>query len=430
MKNCVEGKRLLVLGGTAASVDLVRQAKEMGVYTIVVDDRPTGAAKEIADEHAVVSTTDMDGLEAFIKEKRIDGVFCSPSEFNIRNTMKLCQQIGMRFYATQEQWDRCSNKESLKNYCKNNGLPFIPEYHFTGEEDFEKCPEEVFPVIVKPVDGASSRGVRVCKQKEELKDAVAAALNQSKSGNVLVEKYIDNGGRLLSFRYILDEGKCYPYLLMDTYIADPVNKKYLISAFSYAPSEYAQDFMDKADGKVRNMLQDMGLKNGTVFAQALPSDGNFYCHDMGYRLSGGMTYHISEALTGINDMKMMIRYALGVPICTAEEKEKFNPVSKGKVIGQLMVPVNAGTIGSIEGMDAVRNEKAVIHCLQYYHEGDTVPESAMGTLSQQFARISVMASCKDEMVSIINRLQDSLSVKNTEGEEMYTMRFDTQRLYQ
>ena len=36
----LKGKKLLVLGGTTASLDLVRNAKEMGVYTIVTDDCP------------------------------------------------------------------------------------------------------------------------------------------------------------------------------------------------------------------------------------------------------------------------------------------------------------------------------------------------------------------------------------------------------
>ena len=425
----IKGKRLLVLGGTAASYDLVRQAKEMGAYTIVVDDRPTGVAKEIADEAAIISTTDIDALAAFVKEKNIDGAFCSPSEFNIRNTMQLCQKVGLPFYATQEQWDRCSNKQSLKDYCRKNGLPLIPEFRFESEDQIDQCPADMFPVIVKPVDGASSRGVKVCRCKEELREAVANALKHSKAGKVLVEKYIDNGGRLFSFRYFLDEGKCYPYMLMDTYIADPVNKKHLISAFSYVPSEHAQEFMDKADANVRSMLCDMGLMHGTVFAQALPYEGDFYCHDMGYRLSGGMTFHICEELTGINDMKMMIRYALGGPICTEEDLKKINPVPKGKIVGQLMIPLNAGTIGSISGMDAVKNEESVIFHIQYYHEGDTVSESAIGTLAQQFARISVVAATKDELVQTINRLQEGISVKNTNGEEMYTMRFDTNRLY-
>ncbi len=425
----VRGKRLMILGGTAASLDLVKIAKSMGIYTIVVDDRPTGPAKEIADQTAIISTTDIDALAAYAKESRADGVFCSPSEFQILNTMKVCKKGGYRFYADKEAWDRCGNKQSLKEYCRKNELPVIPEFHFENTEQVENCPENMFPVIVKPVDGASSRGVKVCKEKSELKAAVEEALQFSRSGNVLVEKYIDNGGRLFSFRYILDDGNCYPYMLMDTYIADPVNKKHLISAFSYIPSEYGAEYMKTTDKKVRNMLCDMGLKNGTVFAQALPFDNEFYCHDMGYRLSGGMTYSICQALTDINDMKMMIRYAVGGPICTEEDMRNINPVPEGKVVGQLMIPINAGTIAEIKGLDAVKNEASIVQFLQYYHEGDTVSEKAIGTLSQQFARIAVMAESKDELVSIINRLQDSISIKDTDGNEMYTMRFDTNRLY-
>ncbi len=428
--NTVKGKRLLILGGTAASYDLVTLAKEMGVVTIVADDRESGVAKDIADEKVIISTTDIEGLANLVREKRIDGVFCSPSEFQIHNAMQVCQAANLPFYATPDQWAKCSNKENLKQYCKNNDLPVIPEYHFTDTSNLDACPDDLFPVIVKPVDGASSRGVSVCHTKEQLSAAVEGALKQSRCGNVLVEKYIDNGGRLFSFRYFLDGDNSYPYLLMDTYIADPVNKKKLISAFSYAPSEHADHFMATADQKVRSMLRDMGLTNGTVFAQSLPYDGDFYCHDMGLRLSGGMTFRMCEHLTGINDMRMMIRLALGGPICTAEDLEKINPTPKDGVVGQLMIPLDAGTIASIRGVDAIRQEPAVISYIQYYYEGDTVSQAAQGTLIQQFARISIAAPDKETLVAIVNRLQDGLSITDTDGKELYTMRFDTGRLYQ
>ena len=119
--NTVKGKRLLILGGTAASYDLVTLAKEMGVVTIVADDRESGVAKDIADEKVVISTTDIEGLANLVREKHIDGVFCSPSEFQIRNAMQVCRMAGLPFYATPDQWAQCSNKESLKTYCKNNG---------------------------------------------------------------------------------------------------------------------------------------------------------------------------------------------------------------------------------------------------------------------------------------------------------------------
>ena len=63
----IKGKRLLILGGTSASFDLVRNAKAMGIYTVVTDDCPDRVSKKIADDTAMVSTTDMEGLSALIK---------------------------------------------------------------------------------------------------------------------------------------------------------------------------------------------------------------------------------------------------------------------------------------------------------------------------------------------------------------------------
>ena len=188
--------------------------------------------------------------------------------------------------------------------------------------------------------------------------------------------------------------------------------------------------MAEADGRIQATMRDMGLKNGTVFAQTIPYNGDYYCHDMGYRLSGGIMYHLSEALTGINDMKMMLRYALGGPICTPEEIARINPVSKGKVAGQLMIPIMDGTIASISGMTELNNNPAVISYLQYYHEGDSVKAKDLGTLSQQFARIYIIADNKEALVKEVNRIQDSISIKDTDGNEMFTLRFDTNRLYQ
>ena len=425
----LQHKKILILGGTIASYDLVKLAKEMGVYTYVADDQACGVAKDIADEKVRISTTDVEALSRFVKDNHIDGVFCSPSEFNIPNAIRLCEETGLPFYASKEQWDLCNDKRRFKQFCQNNGLPYITDHFHQGDDKSIVCSECQFPVIVKPADGSGSHGISVCYSTTQLSAAIDKALKHSRSGRLLIEKYLDNGGRLFSFRYLLNDGACYPYLLMDTYVADPTDKKYLISAFSYAPSEYAEEFMAHTDQKIRATIQEMGLKNGTVFAQAIPFDGEYYCHDMGYRLSGGITYHISEALTGINDMKMMLRYALGGPICTPEEISQIDPISKGKVIGQLMIPLMNGTIASIQGMSRLENDPAVLHHIQYYHEGDTIAAEDLGTLSQQFARIYIVADNKEQLVSHINRIQDTISIKDTRGNEMFVLRFDTDRLY-
>ncbi len=425
----LKGKRLLVIGGSMATYAIVQNAKEMGVYTIVADASDKGEAYKIADEAVQVSTADINGLARIVYEKQIDGIFCGPSEFNIQNTMKLAEKTGLRFYATKELWDKCGDKTSLKYYCKICNLPCIPEFSAEDEQTVSNIPDDEFPLIVKPVDGCSSKGVTVCHNKNDLKKALSSAVNISASGNAIIEKYIDNGGSLFSFRYILDGDNAYPYLLMDTYIADPSKKKSLISAFSIAPSKYTELYMESMDKSVRAMLQEMGLQHGVVFAQSLPYKDKFYCHDMGYRLSGGMVYRMTQELSGINDMKMMIRYALGGEICTEEEKNQICLNPKNKVVAQLMIPLNAGTIASIKGVEAIQKEKNVIQYIQYYQVGDTVKPEVIGTLGQHFGRVSFCTETREELVEIVNRILNLISITDEQGNEMFTMRFDTNRLY-
>jgi len=126
MKN-IAGRKLLILGGTSASLDLVKNARELGIYTVVTDNNATGVAKEIADEAIGISTVDLDALAEYVKNNGIDGVFCGPSEFNLRNVIALCEREGLPCYTNMQVWDRCANKDVFKSYCRQYGVDCTPE---------------------------------------------------------------------------------------------------------------------------------------------------------------------------------------------------------------------------------------------------------------------------------------------------------------
>ena len=425
----LKGKRLLVIGGSSASVDVIKNAHAMGVYVVVADQSNRGVGYKMADDAVQVSTTDFDGLDRVVKEKNIDGIFCGPSEFNLFNTMKLCERVGLPFYANEKLWNQCADKLQFRDFCIRNGLDVAAEYHIDDNTDFDILTGVEYPVIIKPVDGCSSKGISVCNSNSELKEAYSKAKEVSASGKVIVEQYINTNGRGFSFRYFISDGKAYPYLLLDTFIADPVRRKCLVSAFAYAPSELTQEFMDTVDANMRKVIADMGIKNGTVFIQALPYKGKFYCHDMGYRLSGGMLYKMTEPLIGVNDMKMMIRYALGGQICEAEDIEKLEKINSiSTVTAQVMLPLDVGTITTINGWDKICAMPEVVDVLQYYNVGDIIDESVIGTLGQHFARVTLAAEDKDVILEKVKYIEDNFSVKDEQGREIHTMRFDVQRM--
>lgn len=420
--------KLLILGGTSASLDIVKTAKSLGFYTIVTDMDEGGPAKDIADETLQISTTDLEALENYIKENYVDGVFCGPSEFNLNNVINLCAKAGIRCYATPEQWEMCSNKETFKTYCKENGVPTAPEYNIRDFTDVSSDKVIEYPLIVKPVDGCSSKGITICYTKEDVLKAYDYALSWSTCKRVVIEKYIDNGGSIFSFRYLIKDGEYYPYLMFDTYIADPINKKYLISAFTYFPSNLTETFYREVDQPVRKMFRAMGLKNGTAFIQSIPYEGKIYCHEMGLRLSGGMIFKITEPMMGINDMKMMVRYAGGGEMITDEELAALSATRTDKVMAQLMIPLDTGTIASIEGLEEIKSWDGVTDFLQYYHEGGTVKESYMGTLMQHFGRFTLQASNKKEMIDLVNKIESTLKISDSEGNDLHTMKFNTDRI--
>lgn len=426
--NNISGKRLLVLGATKASYDVVINAQKMGVTVIVTDDDPTHPVRQIADEHYLISTTDIIGLERLIKEKNIDGVFCGPSEFNIRNLIKVCEKTGLPCYTDMSQWDNCANKDMFTQFCMKYDIDCPREYNvdeFSSDEDLQKLD---YPVIVKPVDRCSSIGISVAEGVNTIRKACHDAMEASNIKRIIIEKYIENDGELFGVRYFLKDGMAIPYLLIDTYVADPIHRVSLISAVTLAPSKYIDYYMENMDMKVRNMLKGMGLKNGTVFIQALPYNGKIYFHEMGYRLSGGLIYKMTEPLMGINDMQMMIRYALGGEMITDDEHNKIDLAFHDQAGAQLMVPLSAGVIGKIEGLEDTVQHPCVKDFLQYYNEGDTVSNEYIGTLQQLFGRYTLVAENKGVLLEAISYIQETLKVWSQSGELMTCNHFDLKRI--
>lgn len=424
----VSGKRLLVLGGTSASLDVVKVAKKMGIYVIVVDDQETGVSKKIADESYVISTTDMNELKNLVKKLKIDGVFCGPSEFNIVNAMELCEICNLPFYATKKQWEICSNKENFKKLCHKFNVPCVPEYQLSEEFIDTDLQKIKYPVIVKPVDGCSSKGISVCYNELDLRNAIPLALKFSESKNFLVEKYITNDYGF-GCRYIACNGEIYLSALNDRYTVDKSGGKAMISAAALFPSKKIKEFIKEINSNVIEMFKSIGIINGTFFMQALVDDDDkIYFHEMGLRLSGGLIYSMLEASCGFSDLKMMIRYAVGAPLSDEEELKKIDPYLNGKFIGSLCIPLNVGKISSIEGIDEIKKNNAVVDFLQYYDVGDVIEINKIGTLMQHFCRIKLMTNSREEYIENIKKIQSTLKIKDEVGNNLIYRYFDTERL--
>ena len=405
----LKGKKLLVLGGKAATVNVVQLAKKLGIETFVTGIQEGGQAKEMADHTLMAGSEEHDKLIHYIQENHIDGVMTGSAEFQVQQMIKLCAKAGLPCYATEAQWDATQDKRHFKDLCKRFGVPGVPEYSIKDELN-----ENEFPVIVKPVDSCSSIGISICNNNEELAVAKEKALAASESKRVLIERYINNGGLTHNIKYVVIDGEFYMEMMCDRYVVEGG----LITAVSFFPSINTSLFLDTVDKNVKDMFLSIGFTNGVFFLSALPENDNIYVYEMGLRTGGGMNYKITEVTSGNNDLEMLIHYAITGEMCEKKDLKTIDPYLKGKKAASLAIPLREGTIGKVEGTEKLAEIEGVVNFTHFCDEGDTILPKHINTLSQLYGRVMIVRDNQESLFEGLKQIRDAVKIFDKNGNDM------------
>lgn len=421
--NRLKGKRLLVLGGSRISCEIVKKAKEMGIYVLVTDWYPLerSPAKQIADEALYVSTADVDAVVDLIKEKHIDGVFTGFTDSVLPYYAMICEKAGLPCYGTKEQFEIMINKRKYKELCKKFGVPTVEEYVINKSSTDTDFKGIKYPVLVKPADNSGARGITICRNKEELVDAYNRAIAFSESKEVLVERYIE--GKEVTVFFFFFNGSLYLSALSNRHVKhDQEGVIPLPVAYTF-PSIYLEKYQREVEPRVKKMLTHLGIKNGMMFMQCLVEKGNCIVYDIGYRLTGSLEYKLFEKVCGYNPLEMMIKFALTGKMFEGDLESLINP-NFSEYAANITFLVKPGTVGRIVGLDEVMKVPGVIDAVLAHVEGDEIPESAIGTLRQIILRAFATAKTKEDLAKIIQSVHSLFRVYNTEGEDMLLGTFD------
>ena len=182
----IRGKRLLILGSNAMSCDIVKTAKEMGVYTIVTDwnKLENAPAKLIADEYWNDSLLDYEALVPKIQANGVDGIITGFTDSYLLAYCNLCEMTGLPCYGTKEAFEITIDKAKFKKHCIDNDIPVIPQYDIRDFDSSIISPKN--KVIIKPVDNSGSRGVIACRDTNDFHRCLDYALSFSQKKRLLL----------------------------------------------------------------------------------------------------------------------------------------------------------------------------------------------------------------------------------------------------
>lgn len=408
-------KKLLILGANTETVSLVLKAREMGIYTIVTDYDPGAFAKKYADQAENVNAVDVDALVELARREKVDGVVVGVAEALLPAYCMVCERLGLPAYSDAGTFDIMTRKDLFKEKCREYGVPTIREYSLDDTGSI------VYPVIVKPVDSCSSKGITVCHSREGLNKAVEYALEFSRSGRFLIEEYMD-GDEVVAY-YVMQDGEPIFVGMCDRYTYKARKELVQLPTSYIFPSRYIGSYMRVQDQAVKNMIKGLGLNNGSIFFQCfVDKEGTVRVYEPGYRLNGAQEHLLISRLSGIDAKELYINYALYGRVAEKRLASLSDPVPS-KMSCKLSPIVRTGRISRICGLDEIRKMPEVVDIRPSYNEGDTV--TGEGTLKQVVCRFFIISGSSSQLKDSIDRIQKLFHVYDDKDEEMLTGLFDT-----
>lgn len=425
MKNNLEGKKLLILGANPETSPLVECANKMGIKTLVTSNNPEDDAKKYAWKSCHVDGTDVQGIVTLAQQEKVDGILVGVADVLVPAYSKACEELGLSCYATEKIVQVFSYKDVFKRTCEQYGIHGIPEYSLSAELKECDIAKINFPVMVKPVDNCSGKGMTICYDREELKPAIEKALAASRKKRFIVERYMTCDD--IFVYYTFKDGACELSAIADRFTTKKQGKASPVCVGARYPSKYRELYYKTMHENACRMFRDIGIKNGVLLIQGFVDQGQIYVYDPGFRLQGEAPHLLIDAVNGFDQREMLIEFALTGSMGNAAFEAKNDSNFGGKTAGSLWLLLKKGKIKRIEGIEQLKEDKCVVHIVQRFHEGDEVTDSMVGSENQVLARIYIVCDSEELYRKKINEIEALIHVIDTDGNNMLVELLDADK---
>jgi biotin carboxylase len=392
-------KKLLIIGAGILQVAVINKAKEMGIYTVVVDGNPDALGLAIADKPIVVNILNQEAVLIIAKEENVNGVIHPCSEVAMHTMGFINDTMGLSGIGL-ETAVKATNKEKMRQAFKAFKAPSpISKGAFSNIDALLIAKEIKGDIIVKPSRSSGSRGVTRLPENADESEIIAAfdrAIGNSYDRSIVIEEYIE--GPEFSVEIVIWNKE--PRVLA---VTDKLTSgaPYFVELGHSQPSQYSKQELITIENAAIAGCNTLCLNWCVAHAEIKLQNGKPYLIEIGARLGGDfISTELVHLSTGIDMVAAAINLALGeIPDLTP----KHDP--QGAAI-RYFTP----TVGKLTKLDItnVTKENPQAYQFEIYKKiGDMIPE-VKSSLDRSGHIITVGKDAQDAIINaemILNRIE-------------------------
>lgn len=397
--------KALILAGGIPQIELIKQLKSRGVTTVLADGSPNAVARPYADAFYEVNIFNVSAVRDIAVSEKVDFVLTVCADQVLLVVAQVSEMLGLPCYIDYITAQNVSDKIRMKQIFKKMGVP-TTDYMKTESFDLDIISKLRYPLVVKPVDAYSSKGVRKAESLEELRRFYAEAAQISRSGGVIVEEFFE--GEELSVDAFVVDGKAKVLAVTNS---DKVNSNDRFVIFrGWYPATVSEDVRKKIENVAQKIADGFGLVNSPLLIQLLTRDNKISVLEFCARTGGNMKW-------------LLIKYSCGVDVITATiditlgKKPDLETKDMGhKIVANDFIYCHPGVFDHFEGFDDMVKQGLI----NEFH-----PSRLKGTVmhgvtssSDRIAGMNIVADSIEEFNYKQKTILDAVRIVDFEGNDI------------
>lgn len=302
-------KKAIVLGGTLPHVTLIEKLKVRGYEVVLVDYLDKPYAKPYADKHIQASTLDVDAVVEVAKNEKADLVISTCIDQANATSCYVSEKLGLPHPYSYETALAVTDKLKMKDIMIKNNIPTSQFMRIKSADQtvFDKLK---FPLIVKPVDCNSSKGVRKIENHEDcLSEAIESAVNLSRTKEAIIEEFVT--GTEIGIDTFVVKGVAHILMIKERRKVLKNNGGVQQILGCTWPIPGYEVILPEAERIANLIAKAFSLQNCALMIQAIISDNTISVIEFGARIGGGESFRIIKQSTGFDYVEASICSFLG-----------------------------------------------------------------------------------------------------------------------
>ncbi|MBQ9163110.1 MAG: ATP-grasp domain-containing protein [Clostridia bacterium] len=397
--------KALVLCGGVPQIALIKELKSRGVTTILADMNENVSARPYADKFYPVSVLDVEAVRRVAIDEKVDFLITVCADQVLEVVAKIAEELGLPWYIDAETAENVSKKSFMKKIFWENGVP-TTKYVIMDKLDEEKIAHLEYPIIVKPVDAYSSRGVRKVSNIDELREAFDVAVNISRTGTAIVEEFAE--GEEVTVDVYVEDGKAHVLCLSNIYKIGE-DGKFIINR-SRIPADVSAEIAEQISDTAQRIADAFGLKNNPMLIQLITDGKKINVVEFCARTGGGIKFLMIKKISGFDVVRAVVDLTMG-------EKPHVGEIKKAENITiNEFIYCKAGTLDHVEGFEELLADGTIAEYSVFKSAGAKFDQ--INSSGDRVAFFSIVADTEEELKRRHAEANSRVRAIGTNGEDL------------